>query len=484
MTPIRPLRFGGVALAAAAAATCSDSTAPLAATHIDVTPPVVIVAVGQSVQLAAVARDDAGAAIPGAAFTFESEAPAIASVSGGGRVSGVASGTTTVLVSGQSASARVPVRVGGIPATIAVTPTGPEVLQGATLQLVATVRDAQGAVIPGALVSFATSNPAVATGAPTGVVTGVGPGPVSIIVSAPPATVTVEVAVLGHPAGTTVTTAQVPGGPWGVAISTAGVAYVTSLDGFLSRADLPATSFGITVPVGQVPTDVAFDPSGARAYVTNQFSRNVGIVDVATNTQVDVIPVNGDAFRVAVTPSGQRLYVTTNANNLLVIELPSKTVRLEYALGGPGNGLVFHPNGVLLYGTTMGGVVYEINTVTDSARALLTTGVLQDLAIAHDGSELYIAKEDGNLEIRDAASGALITELSAAAGAFGLRLSPDGRQLYAGIVFGGTVRVLDRATRAVVRSIPISDPRRIAFDRYGTTALITSQSTNTVHVVR
>jgi len=85
---------------------------------------------------------------------------------------------------------------------------------------------------------------------------------------------------------------------------------------------------------------------------------------------------------------------------------------------------------------------------------------------------------------RSAPTGALITEVPAAAGAFGLRLSPDGRHLYAGIPSADAVRVIDRATRGLVRSIPINDPRRIAFDRYGTTAVIASQSGNAVYFVR
>lgn len=483
MSPARLLRIGGFAAVAAMVATCGDSTAPVGAARIEVAPPVVTVPVGESVPLTATARDDAGATIPGTAFTFLSEAPGIASVSGSGRVTGVASGTTVVVVTGAGASARVPVRVGGTPATIEIAPAQPVVLQDAIVQLTVTVRDAQGDIVPGALVTFRTSDAAVATVTPTGTVSGVAPGPATITASAPPASLTVPVTVLGHPIGTSVMPVTVPG-PAGVAVSPAGVVYVTRADGMLSRADLPATTFETTVTVGQVPTDVAFDPSGARAYVTNQWSQQVGIVDVATNTQVDVIPVPGDPFRVVVTPDGQRLYVTTNVGELLAIELPSKTIRVTYTLGSASNGVAFHPNGILLYGTTMGGLVFEINTATDSARALVTTGTLQDIAVSRDGAELYIAKENGNLEVRNAPTGGLITEIPAAAGAFGLRLSPDGRQLYAGIVFGGVVRVIDRATRGVIRSIPVDDPRRIAFDRYGTTAVIASQAGNAVYFVR
>ena len=440
MSPARALRLGALAAGIAIVATCGDSTAPVTAARIDVVPPVVRLRAGQAVQLTATARDEAGSTVTGVSFGFASDDPAVASVSAAGRISGGASGTTAVT-------------------------------------LVVTVRDSAGEVLPDEPVVYATSDGTVATVSPTGVVTGIAGGPATITVSALPATTAVPVAVLGRPTGTDVTARPMTGRPYGVAVSRAGVVYVTRLDAaLLTRIDLPVIAFSGSVAVGAAPTDVAFDPTGARAYVTNQGSQHVGVVNVATNTQIDVIPTGGDPFRVLVSPNGARLYVTTNANDLLAIDLPGGAVHARYALGSASSGITFHPNGVLLYGTTIGGLVYEINTVTDSARGLFTTGYLQDIAVSRDGAEMYIAREDGPMEVRATATGAHIAYIPVASGAFGLKLTPDGRQLYASILFAGEVRVIDRATRTVVRTIPVgSDPRRIAFDRFGLTAVVANQ---------
>ena len=477
MKPARAVAPAALAVGVAILATCGESTAPATAARIDVAPTVVRLRVGQSQQLVATARDQAGSALTGVPFAYESDDPAVAAVSAAGLVTGGAAGLTVVTVTGGGASARVPVRVGGVPATIEVTPPDPEIPQGASVGLIVAVRDSNGDPVPDAPVAFASGDPAIATVTTAGVVTGVAAGPTTITVTAAPAIATVPVSILGRPAGNVVSATLLGDRPYGVAVSQAGVVYVTQLDAArLSRATLPDTTFPTGVAVGVAPTDVAFDPTGTRAYVTNQLSRSVGIVDVATNTQIDAIPVNGDPFRVLVSPNGARLYVTTNADNLLVIDLPAKTVHAEYLLSAASSGITLNASGSLLYGTTIDGLVYEINTVTDSARALLTTGYLQGIAVSRDGAELYIAKEDGELEIRSAPTGVLLTTVPAASGVFGLKLTPDGTQLYAGILFGGVVRVIDRATRTVVQTIPVgSDPRRIAFDRYGLTAVVANQ---------
>src|SRR3989449_11259672 len=108
-------------------------------------------------------------------------------------------------------------------------------------------------------------------------------------------------ALTTHPGGVVSATQPLGQRPFGTAVSRHGVVYVTRLDAeSLGRAKLPHTTFSDGVTVGSVPTDVAFTHDGKTAYVANQFSDNVGVVDVGRDTQVDVIPVIGDPFDVIV----------------------------------------------------------------------------------------------------------------------------------------------------------------------------------------
>jgi uncharacterized repeat protein (TIGR01451 family) len=58
-----------------------------------------------------------------------------------------------------------------------------------------------------------------------------------------------------------------------------------------------------TIPVGLAPTDVAITPDGMFAYVANFSSNSVSVIETATNTVVATIPAGTNPLGVAITPS-------------------------------------------------------------------------------------------------------------------------------------------------------------------------------------
>ena len=291
---------------------------------------------------------------------------------------------------------------------------------------------------------------------------------------------TVSVVVVTHPSGTVAGTAAVASRPFAIAISRSGLAYAGRQDlPYLQLSQLPDAGFGDSVRVGSDPTDIAFTSMGTTAYVTNQFSLNVGVISVGVKRSVDSIPIpSGNPFRVVVAPDDQYCYVSTSTGMLYEISTVTNTITRQLALSvSPVNGLAFQPNGDVLYATSTGGSLFEITLSTGVVRFAAVGGTLQDIAVSLDGTELYIANEAGALDVRDAATGADLTTIPAAANAFALKLSPDGTELYASFPSSGLVKIIDRASRSVVQTLGVGGmPRRIAFSRLGTTALIPNES--------
>jgi len=166
---------------------CNDSTSPPppgppTVASIAVAPSPGTLLVGSTAQLTATTKDSAGSVLTGRAVTWASSNPAVATVSATGLVTGVAVGSATIMATaeGKNGTAAVTVTVPPPVPVASVTVAPATVLVGVTVQLTATTKDAAGNVLTGRTVTWATSNPAVATVNFTGLATGVAAGQATI----------------------------------------------------------------------------------------------------------------------------------------------------------------------------------------------------------------------------------------------------------------------------------------------------------------
>jgi uncharacterized protein YjdB len=171
---------------------------------VTVAPAPVSLLVGQLLQLSATTADSAGNVLSGRAVTWASSNTVVATVSGTGLLTGLATGTTMITATseGKSGTAAVTVTVPAV-ATVGVSPGAPSVVIGATAQLTALLRDANGNPLSGRTVTWATSDSGVATVSATGLVTGVAVGSATITATSEgkSGTATVTVTAVPVPSG-------------------------------------------------------------------------------------------------------------------------------------------------------------------------------------------------------------------------------------------------------------------------------------------
>src|SRR5207247_6627682 len=155
----------------------------IAVASVEVTPPAPTVVVGATVQLAGTAKDAAGTPLTGRAVTWQTSDATIATVDASGLVTGkAAGGPVTITATSEGKSGTSAVTVTAIPvATVDVTPPTAAREAGTTVELPATPRDANGNSLSGRVVTWQTTDLAIATVDATGLVTGktVG-GPITI----------------------------------------------------------------------------------------------------------------------------------------------------------------------------------------------------------------------------------------------------------------------------------------------------------------
>jgi YVTN family beta-propeller protein len=280
-----------------------------------------------------------------------------------------------------------------------------------------------------------------------------------------------------HPTGLVSASPQLPGEPYGVAISPSGAVLIAQvLAGVVSAYALPDTQPGSSLNAGLQPVHLALNAAGSRAYVVNQAGQSVHILSLNPFAVIDSLPLTNDGFNIAVAPNGQHVYVTTADGRVYVIATTSNTIVDSMRVGTAANGLAFSPTGDRLYiSSRNAGTVTVFNTQTDAAvDTIVTTGAPQRLAMSQDGTTLFAANEAVGINVIALPAGTLLPNIPLDGSGYGLGITPDGAQLYATNPTTGKIFIVDVADRHLVNTLAVGGaPRNVAFDHDGRTAIVT-----------
>jgi uncharacterized protein YjdB len=224
----------GVGTAAITAASEGKSgSAAISVTAIPVatvtlTPEAASLVPGGTQQLTATARDISGNTLSDRAVSWSSDNSAVATVSNSGLVTAVGTGTATISAASEGKIGTASITVTPVPvASVTVSPATTSMVAGSTQQLSAETKDAANNVITGRVVSWSSSDPAVATVSTTGLVAAVTPG-----------TATITATSEGQSGTSSITVTAVPVASVGVTLAVSSInavettqATATTLDG-------------------------------------------------------------------------------------------------------------------------------------------------------------------------------------------------------------------------------------------------------------
>jgi len=162
--------------------TASVTVAGAPVASVTVTPASASVQAGQTQQLTATLKDANGNILTGRTVTWSSNNTSVATVSSSGLVTAKVAGSATITATSEGKSGTSALTVTPVPvASVTVAPASASVAVGATLQLTATPKDANGNPLTGRVVTWQSSNSAIAGVNGSGLVSGVAAGgPVTI----------------------------------------------------------------------------------------------------------------------------------------------------------------------------------------------------------------------------------------------------------------------------------------------------------------
>ena len=223
-------------------------------------------------------------------------------------------------------------------------------------------------------------------------------------------------------------------------------------------------------PVEMFPTTIALTPDGALAFVANSDFHGdhprvnvVTVVQTATMVPITNLPACDMPHGVKVNHAGTRVYVSCmNSDEILEIDRQSFRIRRRHKTGaGAGHDM---------------GVMHGAGPVAAPPAAGCSPTFV---SVSPDDRRLYVACNRANtLQVLDATTLELVTEIPVGAGAYNVEPSTDGRWVIVTNKKAQSVSLLDAETLAERARIPTSKPlpHGIAFSPDCRWAFVTAES--------
>ena len=272
-------------------------------------------------------------------------------------------------------------------------------------------------------------------------------------------------------------------------------AYVANFNSnTVSVIDTATNTVTDTIPVDRSPQYVAFTPDGAFAYVANTNGRTVSVIDRVTRTIIATVPEGGaTTFPVVVRMSndGAFVYVLLNEisgnSSVSVIDTATNTVVATIPVTGTLQSMTLNPSGTLLWVGDGAGRIILVDTATNTVTGTFSVGIsVAEIAFTPDGAFAYMTQSRGNNVVQvDTASHAVVATFSPGRFTFGVAITPDGSFAYVANLLDNTVAVVDiNNGNAIVATIPVGAfPAEIALTPDGAFAYVTNEGGNTTSVI-
>ncbi len=242
-----------------------------------------------------------------------------------------------------------------------------------------------------------------------------------------------------------------------------------------------------TVPVGSLPVGVAVNPGGARVYITNSSGNSVSVIDTATNTVTATVPVGAFPQGVALNPAGTRVYVANNvAGNVSVIDATNNTVVATVTVGTSPVGVAVNPAGTRAYVTNSSASVSVIDTTNNTVVATIPLANSPGgIAVNPAGTRAYVPISNINtVAVIDTTNNTVLTTVAVGQAPRAVAVNPAGTLVYVANSGGTIVSVINTSTNTVVATVPVGTaPRGVAINPAGTRAYVANQGSSSVSVI-
>ena len=254
-----------------------------------------------------------------------------------------------------------------------------------------------------------------------------------------------------------------------------------------------------TAPLGAQARTTAKASTPPRIVVSNEGSRDVSVVDLATRKVLRTIPVGvrprgihvlGRGDRVLVALSDDQPNVEGGSDAIVELSLADGRVLRRHKAGTDPEQFALLPGDVRLYATNEdAGTASAYDLRTGRAVATLVVGIEPEgVAASPDGRWVYVTAETSNsvsvIDTRkDSVVSSFLVDVRPRAAAF----SPDGTRAWVTNEIGGTLTVIDARRHRVIENLELEGgtgkPVGVVVSPDGRLVYVANGATNAVSVV-
>jgi PQQ-dependent catabolism-associated beta-propeller protein len=208
-------------------------------------------------------------------------------------------------------------------------------------------------------------------------------------------------------------------------------------------------------------------PSGELAYVTNEDSQELTVIDTRTDSVVATIPVGTRPRGVRISRDGKTAYVALSGSPKCPPTMPDEECEK------------------LTADKSKDGIAVVDVATRKVSRVLPGGSDPETFDISQDGLTLFVSNEDANTaSIVDIASGKVKATVPVGREPEGVRLQPDGAVVWVTGETDHNLTLLDTQTGKVIGQVGVGKrPRDLAFSPDGKLAYVTSEIDGTVWVI-
>lgn len=235
------------------------------------------------------------------------------------------------------------------------------------------------------------------------------------------------------------------------------------VQGWMEIAPPETTTYTITAtgPGGTAVASVTVQVNAAApvrkagAYITNQGSNDVTVIDVAANRVTSRIGSGEIPYGVDVSPDGKRVYITTY-DGIQVID--TLTDGIAAVIPVHADTVAASPDGKLIYAVSAEeGTLTAIDASTYDVLGSVRAGSMpRAIAVTPDAHKIYVGDlSDGAVRVfdgRDLKEKGTVEGMNPWGSVCDLEVSPDGKRLYAATDSSCTLFLIDTSTDRVVNS--------------------------------